>query len=366
MTWVRRVLRRAKCIARTVRDVLCPEVMVIAGSERYVGELLSICHAGGMPRNYRLGFPGQVLREIEQEIDLGRHWLWKLRTLARAHNCSFLLVESPLILRTLVSMCLGARSGSYFLPFFVSATCDIADMNKLLRKNENLKSDIRRIRREKFWYRVSTDPKDYRRFLDEYHRPYLMAAHGSFAMLFDYSFLCRYDEALLERWELIQVMVGGDWVAGVIMRKSKGRAEQFESGVRDADLQAVKRGALAATYWFGVQRAKELGYSTVSFMWAPPFLGNGVLRMKSKYRPKLEAAPSTRSGAVFIPLNKNPATYRILINQPFIQLQGGELKATCLVNHPRDVEEARKRLSQDLGHFRGIPEYEILPLDQPL
>jgi hypothetical protein len=365
MAWVRGLLGRAKHFAWVARVILHPDVTLMRGKEKKTGELLSICHAGGMERYFRLGFPGQVLREIDQEIDLGRHWLWQIRTLAKTHHCSFLVVESWLNLRNVVSVCLDARNGSYFLPFWVSVTSYIAELNDLLQNNESLNSDIRRIRRERYWFRISTDPKDYGRFLEKYHLPYVTAVHGSFALLSDYSYLCGDDEALHRNWELLQIMVDGDWVAGVILRKSPDTMDVMELGVRNADPRVVKQGALAAVYWFSIQRARELGYSTVCFMLAPPFLRNGVLRMKSKYRPMLKPSPSTQ-GTVFVPLNKNPITHRILIDHPFIQLQGGELKATGFVPHAGGIEEAREGLSWEIRHFRGITEYEILALDQTL
>ena len=107
---------------------------------------------------------------------------------------------------------------------------------------------------------------------------------------------------------------------------------------------------------------QALGYRKISLMWTPPFLLNGVLLFKKKYRPTLEAAPTSDKGLLLVPLEKTTLTRRILIDQPMIQLEGSQLKATRFVDKEEDIAAAQIQLKKDCRRYNGINGYEVIVL----
>ena len=97
-------------------------------------------------------------------------------------------------------------------------------------------------------------------------------------------------------------------------------------------------------------------------MWSPPFLENGVLLFKKKYRPVLEAAPDSQTGLLLAPVGNNALTRRILIEQPVIQLRGSQLIATHFVENAADSAAAREQLHKECRRYGGISGYEVLLL----
>jgi len=98
-------------------------------------------------------------------------------------------------------------------------------------------------------------------------------------------------------------------------------------------------------------------------MWSPPFLQNGVLLFKKKYRPKLEAAPTSGKGLLLVPMQVNELSRKILVEQPMIQLEGSRLKATCFVEKAEDMAAAREQLIKDCRRYSGISDYGVILLE---
>jgi hypothetical protein len=359
----RRTLLRIEAAIEAAGNVLRPAVTILQGTEKKTGEKIRICYAGFLSPGLRLGFPSQVLSDIDKETYLGRQWLWRIRSVAAKNDCSFLLAESPAANTGIVSRLIGKIRQPFFIPFYVKTHVRIDDLNGLLHRNEHLENDLRHLRIEGFQPEISHAPKEYRIFLEEYYQAYGKSNYGSCAMNFNYDFLCHKSKMAEEYWELIKVMADGEWLAGLLLRKSDGCADAMEVGVKHGDRSLVKRGTLAAAYWFFVQRAKELGYSEVSFMFSPPFPGNGVLQFKSKYRPKLTAAPSPDYGLLFLALNNNALTRGILLDQPFFEITQNGLGVTAFAGSKVQVKEVEKAVRKDIRRFRDAPPIRIVVLD---
>ncbi len=361
-----RLYRRARRSLQTESDLLRPGVTLLHGTEKQTGEPIRICYAGFSPRSIRIGFPSQILRGIDKEVFFGRRWLWQVGDIARKNDCSFLLIESPGSRKNIISRFIGSRTGLFYLPYFVMTHVRIDDLDALLYKNEHLQNDIRRLRIEGFQVEISRTPKEFRRFLEQYYLPYKDLHYGSRAMDFDYDFLCRENEVTERTWELLKVSANNDWIAGMIFQKREGCADAMEVGVKDGDQQLVKRGSLAAAYWFFIKRAHELGYSEASFMYTPAFLRNGVLQFKSKYRPKLSAAPSSAHGILFTPLKNDSRTRQILLGQPFFEIHPDGLGLTAFARNVDDAEKVEKTVRRELRRFREAPPVRVVSLEDAL
>jgi hypothetical protein len=360
---VARLKRLVPQFTRRIYHILRPQVIIMSGREKQSGIVMYIAYVGNMPRSYRLGFPGQILRDIDVEVDLGGRWLWQLRKLLKINNCTFALVESQQYMQGLFRWFFDAPTETCFLPFYVHCVVNDMDIPNLLSNNSGLKRDVKQTKQAGFALKISSDPAHYQEFIDVFYRPYMTATHGLLAALFDYSFLCRADYPEREQWELLQLMEGDKWLAGALVRKGEGAVYLTEFGVSDADNRHVKHGALAALYWFFLQRAQTLGYRHVSFMWSPPFLANGVLLFKKKYRPTLEAAPTSDQGLLLIPMDRSELSRKILVEQPMIQLHGSQLKATRFVEKTEEIAAARQQLIKDCRRYEGIADYEVIVLE---
>lgn len=343
-----------------------PRVFLFRGEAHQEGERVSILTANMSDRNSKYFFTAQIFRKIEQEIDLGRHWLWSLHLLAEHRSCSFLLIRSPFSLFRVVSTFGGRSEGrSFFLPLFLNLTVDISSKEKLLQV-QSLKSDVRKVKGRGFRYSVTRNKEEIKQFINDYCIPYATRRHPIDNQFWLPSLL-RYVavDPLPRDWLLLKVYVhhsySNDWVSGCLLFGGNPWT-MAHLGVKNADENYVKLGALHAAYWFSIEYIRGLGYKEVSLGVSRPFLRDGVLQYKKKYKPRLDLSPSLwRMGVILFPLKRDPTSERILVQEPFVCLHKGAPKMTVIVSDSPDTNlESLSRLYA----FNGLSELEIVPLSK--
>ena len=324
--WILSVWRRLATKVHYIRMFFWPDVVLLEGRTKS-GTSLSVLRAGISDRQTAYFFVGQVFAEICAERILGRRWLWALPALARKHGCAFVIFRVARHRVTLARRILGRTVVALHLPVFVQATVDVTDRKRLLR-SRSLRDDVRRIRDLGFQFTLSRKQRDLETFISEYHDPYVNKVHGFDAIAMDFQRLlasCSNDE-IPENWVLLKVILGGEWVAGVLLFNGADRAALMEIGVRNGDRTLVKRKVLQAAYWLSLQYLRGQGHKRVSLMLARPFVMNGVLQYKLKFSPSLAVARPA-DGFLLICNFASDSTREILLREAFLVFMGDCLGA---------------------------------------
>jgi len=113
----------------------------------------------------------------------------------------------------------------------------------------------------------------------------------------------------------------------------------------------VKRGALQAAYWFSLEYLRDQGHRWVNLMFSRPFLRNGVLQYKLKFRPHLR--PKAGDGFLMIPDMEDDAARTILLQQPFLTWGTAGLKVAWFTLDPNDTPD-RTRVPIDTSKVEGV------------
>ena len=127
-------------------NILRLNLWIITGNEISSGRELAILYAGHeLGRNYliKLAF-GSSYRENY----IGKKWLWKIPEIAKEDNkgCSLIVTEVPDRLRTLFE-----RMSCMYIPFWIFGNVNISP--HIIK--DSVKTDIRRIRKNKLHYEVT-------------------------------------------------------------------------------------------------------------------------------------------------------------------------------------------------------------------
>jgi hypothetical protein len=95
----------------------------------------------------------------------------------------------------------------------------------------------------------------------------------------------------MKRGALLWITCEGQKVAGVVLEFKNRRMILSALGAAGGDEGLMKKGVLAATYYFSMQHGRTQGCPTVDFGGTRPSLHDGLLRYKRKWGAVIDPKP---------------------------------------------------------------------------
>jgi hypothetical protein len=175
-------------------------------------------------------------------------------------------------------------------------------------------SDIRKIRKAGFGFRISRDPEDLLLFYKSMYLPTLQARHGDNAVPASFDDL---EGFLMKGFLLIVGKVNSALGGALAYECGGGRLVLKSLGVLEGDLTLMKSGATSAIYYFSIQNACERGFSTLDLGLCAPFRTGGLITYKRKWDARFVAD----SGAEVISMRFREEKHRALYlskRKPFL------------------------------------------------
>lgn len=203
-------------------------------------------------------------------------------------------------------------------PFVRQVTYVDRSTDKTIKMND---SDLRKMR--KYSYEISNDLNALKFFYKKMYTPYIKRRYADSAYIKNFNDL----EKILKNGELIFIKLDGEYVSGALCEINDNVYYCRKNGVLDESF--IKEGALAATYYFSVLRAKEKDVKIVDFGQSRPFLSDGVLRHKSHWGAKI-CEDKTIDRIIYL---------RNIFEQPFIYIEDKKLKAAVFSENDKLIKE---------------------------
>jgi hypothetical protein len=188
-----------------------------------------------------------------------------------------------------------------------------------LRKRQ--RDNLRKIRKGKFSWQVSTKDTDLEYFWERMYRPFVANRFGDRAALMPRRRLRHF----FRRGGIMWVMQDGRPVAGEIFAQHGTVLRSIVAATLDGSQLHIESGAFAATYQFLVELAEERGFAFLDWGGCEASLANGVLTTKKRWGAELYCKPRPRY-ELFVTWQKfGPAIRRFLNHTPLIIRQGDRL-----------------------------------------
>ncbi|MHC4806120.1 MAG: hypothetical protein ACYTBX_07630, partial [Planctomycetota bacterium] len=290
-----------------------------------------------------------------KEDYIGKTWLWRIfKTVkTRAHACSLMVAEAPKS-----SLVLFGKKKCFYIPLWVTGEVDIsADVSSLIR-NESLKSDLRRIKRNKLHFELTNEPAQFDNFYYNMYLPHITKVHGNKAVIIKYDFMKRE----FRNCDLLLIKKEKEYIAGVLLAYTKNGARLWSLGVKDGNSDYIKDGAIGAIYYFSVLHLKEKGYKKVNFGASRAFLKDGVLWYKKKWDQNIVG--THKIGFLIKPLSKTVAVKGFFLNNPFIYAHNNRFNSAVFVEAAQSFSEKDfQRFYKDY-YLNGVSKLFIYRFEQ--
>lgn len=153
-------------------------------------------------------------------------------------------------------------------------------IGELRAGNKGLKNDLRTVRRNALQIVEDTSESGFLRFYSDYYLPYLESRFGAEGIAYGRLKLQR----LHRRGVLLWSRAGGRNIAGGLLRRAGGRFHMVSFGTEGGSLEPVRLGAFSGLYVHALQMARSAGARELDVGGVRPFLEDGVLRHKAKFR----------------------------------------------------------------------------------
>lgn len=295
----------------TLVGILRVDLWIITGEEISSKQELVIIYAGHeVGKNYLITL---AFDSSHRENHIGKKWLWQIPQIVEgtSHDCSLMVTEVSKSFRKLFR-----KIKCIYVPYWVFGEIDVSSDNHSFLKNNSLKSDLRRIRRNKLHFEVTNSLSQLHNFYYNMYLPYISKAHGNSAVMISYDFVKREFRERGLFADLLLIKKEKEYVAGVLLGFQNNIAGLLYLGVKDANLDYVKDGAIGALYYFSVCYLEGKGFTRIGFGDSKPFLRDGVLRFKRKW--DLTIRNKGIRGLVIKPLSRSDGVKGFFINNPLI------------------------------------------------
>jgi hypothetical protein len=328
---LRFVFTPAKLISLLIQ-ILGVDQWILTGEEISSKQQLTINYFGNKEnKNYiaNLAFGG-----LHTENHVGAIWLWQVSKEVRNHDCSLVITELRKGLRMLFQ-----SKGSIYVPQWIEMGVDIPSnissfLNKdnlkidLLVGNESLKSDLRKIRRNRLHFIVTKELSEYRRFYENMHVPYIGMVHANRASFVSSRLWLLQNHS--KDNDLLLVKKEEEDVGGMLLCCKKNRAKLLVLGVKDGIMKYIEDGAIGALYYFSLCYLHEKGHKRASLGGSRAFLKDGVLMYKKKWHPSIMRPAA--SGFLLSVMSMTTGVKGFLVNNPFVYLDGANLNGAVFVD----------------------------------
>lgn len=207
------------------------------------------------------------------------------------------------------------------VPSYVNQVLDI-DKKTI---DEVIKIDKNNLKRvKKYRHEISNDYEDLKFFYKEMYVPHAKRRYGNYAHIENFYNI----EKIFKNGGLVFITFEGERVAASLDQMIGDTYFLCKAGIINDDF--IKKGALVASYYFSILRAKEVNAKIVDFGTSLPFLLDGVLRHKNNWGTRI-VDDNNHKRFVYL---KN-----VSFEQPFIYIEDKKLKTTVKSKDHKLVEE---------------------------
>jgi hypothetical protein len=222
---------------------------------------------------------------------------------------------------------LRRKKNAFVIPSWIGGVKDLNNSMELAAKVSQIKSDLRRNRKHRLGFRVTTELGDFDRFYHEMYVPYITNTYADAAFIMPYEEL----KTAIPHCELFLITYNGEDIAGgLLIYDDTNQVRAWSIGVRDGDRRWVRLGGLAALEYFETVYLLEKGYSQIHKGASRPFLKDGVLRFK--LCRGMTISDHVEKSFVLLLKNITPGLLEFLERNPFLYIENNKLHGAVFIS----------------------------------
>lgn len=262
------------------------------GKPQHLVRLTGLTHAGRIGTMIVGGhdpleefLPNRFFASKPESVSLGNVSIFQLqRRLSELRSSADLIAVK--LDRALITLLFKA---DYLrVPEWIRSSMPIPEsIEKVASGHNSLRQDLRLIRKYQLGFVESHVDADLVEFFNTMYRPHGLGRHGPSAQLRSFASV----RHAMKRGALLWITCEGQKVAGVVLEFKNNRMILSALGAAGGDESLMKKGVLAAAYYFSMQYGRNKGCPLVDFGGTRPSLSDSLLRFKRKWGVAIDPKP---------------------------------------------------------------------------
>lgn len=210
------------------------------------------------------------------------------------------------------------------VPEWIRSSMAVPTLEEQIANGGNsLRQDLRLIRKFHWSFEESHLPEDLARFYEKMYRPHSLGRHGPMAQMRTFGSI----QDAFQQGALLWITCEGRKVAGVVVERQSQRMSVAALGADGGDQALVKKGVLAAAYYYAIDYARRNGLPRVDFGGTRPSLYDSLLRYKRKWGAMIDTRPINALETLTYWPVINPSVEAMLKTTPLVFREGLHLCA---------------------------------------
>jgi len=272
---------------------------------------------------------------------IGKCWFWETHEFFKKSrfDCDMLLIKTNWLTEKFYS-----RKPGFKIPIWMQMGIDITRPEEILKKKPG---DRRRIRKYNLTYEIGKKPEQFNDFYYNMYLPQTKKRHKDAAEVYEYD----YFKDIFSRSEILFVKKEGTPLAGTLIEYRKGKVKLSVGGVKDGNIEYLKYGIDAASYYYAAMEMRKKNYKYMDVGEVRPILRDGLTQFKislgAEIRPRYFAGKEhlrlillKDSPGLKIFLEQNPFVYYSKKQKPFRAIFWDDNRYASEIKLKRDLKTA--------------------------
>jgi len=228
------------------------------------------------------------------------------------------------------------KNGFIVIPGWLLFTLDLSkplQKSWNLSKNKSLKEDIKKVKKYKYFYKMTCNPIEFEYFYHHMYLPYIPERFGKSTIHTNFYPM----KFTFEKGRLLLVKQENKNISGMIIWTHNKDVYAAYLGVRDGRIEFLKRGALSAAYYFTIMWAKENRFKQIDLAHCRPFFNDGLFYYKKKWGAEIKRSTRLQSILGMKIINYHQGVLNFLEKNPFIFIDKNKLKGLIFIDQEKPL-----------------------------
>lgn len=298
---------------------------IINGTEKHSGKKLRILFISTKaPSQYILNIIFKQKPKIEKTM------IFKFLSVKKKINQIKSEIDAVLIKCDRFYSGFFEKQGFTIIPEWVRMTLDISEPFDSFITNlpRSAKEDIRKIKKLGYTYEISDDIDKLSFFYNKMYVPYVSWRFPETDISTNFYIM---KNLFQQGNKLLFVKHKNEYIFGGLFLKNKDKVTATYAGIKEGKFNHVKRGVIAASYYYLIQHSKESGATLIDLGSCRPFVNDGLFNYKRKWGAKIGKSGNECSEIYSLKsYSNNKSLKSFLMNNPFIYIEKNQINTEAL------------------------------------